>query len=231
MTAKIEHARPGREPDEHRLHARWISRAWAAWVTLRARQREPGPAGVRRHSRSARRAAGRAEPLERRRFCPRCFKARRSTPTNRFRISPRPKEITPAAEARTRDFLKFLNERHLARHPGDSELARAHRQLRTGGARCSSAPPKSAIFRKESAATLELYGVNDANKTQGRLRAELPAGAAAARARRALRAALQRRLRDGRRRRQLGRAQETRRTIRRARADPRSTRRGAAARS
>src|SRR5256712_9361245 len=34
-----------------------------------------------------------------------------------------PKEISPAAETGTRDFLKFLNERHLAAHPGDSELS------------------------------------------------------------------------------------------------------------
>src|SRR5438552_11259986 len=30
-----------------------------------------------------------------------------------------PKEITPASERNARDFLKFLNERHLAQHPGD----------------------------------------------------------------------------------------------------------------
>ena len=32
-----------------------------------------------------------------------------------------PKEISPAGEAGTRDFLKLLNERHLSRHPGDNE--------------------------------------------------------------------------------------------------------------
>src|SRR4051794_18743528 len=33
-----------------------------------------------------------------------------------------PKGISPAAEMGTRDFLKFLNDHHLQKHPGDSEL-------------------------------------------------------------------------------------------------------------
>src|SRR5206468_12563555 len=33
-----------------------------------------------------------------------------------------PKEISPAAESGSRDFLKLINQRHLARHPGDSDL-------------------------------------------------------------------------------------------------------------
>src|SRR5438874_1371023 len=33
-----------------------------------------------------------------------------------------PKDISPAAELGTREFLKMLNEHHLARHPGDAEL-------------------------------------------------------------------------------------------------------------
>ena len=34
-----------------------------------------------------------------------------------------PKEISPATEKGTRDFLKFLNDRHLARHPGDGSVS------------------------------------------------------------------------------------------------------------
>src|SRR5262245_32215036 len=34
-----------------------------------------------------------------------------------------PRGVTPAAERSTRDFLKLLNDRHLARNPGDSELS------------------------------------------------------------------------------------------------------------
>src|SRR5919198_5112356 len=34
-----------------------------------------------------------------------------------------PKEISPAAETSSRDFLKLINQRHLARHPGDSDLS------------------------------------------------------------------------------------------------------------
>src|SRR5262249_8599502 len=34
-----------------------------------------------------------------------------------------PAEISSGAAGATRDFLKLLNDKHLARHPGDSELA------------------------------------------------------------------------------------------------------------
>src|SRR5258708_15632628 len=34
-----------------------------------------------------------------------------------------PKQITPAGELRTRDFLKFLNDRHLSHHTGDTDLS------------------------------------------------------------------------------------------------------------
>ena len=43
-------------------------------------------------------------------------------PTSRFPTSTRPRRSPPRAEVGTRDFLKFLNDRHLAQHPGDSEL-------------------------------------------------------------------------------------------------------------
>src|SRR5207244_3639371 len=34
-----------------------------------------------------------------------------------------PKDITPAAETGSRGFLKLINERHLARHSGDTDLS------------------------------------------------------------------------------------------------------------
>ena len=74
-----------------------------------------------------------------------------------------PKSITPAAEAGTRDFLKFLNDRHLARHPGDSELL-----ARISSYELAAKMQLSAVevgeFNQESKATLEMYGVNDSNK-------------------------------------------------------------------
>jgi hypothetical protein len=76
-----------------------------------------------------------------------------------------PKEISPAAERDTRDFLKVLNDRHLAQHPGDGELfARiASYEL---AARMQLSAAEVGDFRGESPATLELYGVNDSNKVK-----------------------------------------------------------------
>ncbi len=57
-----QHARTGREPDEHRLHARRLSQH-RRLGQLRPGQRLPRFAGFRRHSRSPRRAAGRSQQL------------------------------------------------------------------------------------------------------------------------------------------------------------------------
>src|SRR5881394_1508624 len=74
-----------------------------------------------------------------------------------------PNEISPAAEAGTRDFLKFLNDRHLARHPGDSDLS-ARIATYELAARMQLSAAEVANFGRESQSTLELYGVNDSNK-------------------------------------------------------------------
>ena len=76
-----------------------------------------------------------------------------------------PKEISPAAEHSTRDFLKLLNDRHLARHPGDSDLS-ARIATYELAAKMQLSAAEVADFSKESKATLELYGVNDANKVK-----------------------------------------------------------------
>ncbi len=74
-----------------------------------------------------------------------------------------PHEISPAAEVGTRDFLKLLNDRHLARHPGDSDLS-ARIAAYELAARMQISAAEVADLSKESKSTLELYGVNDANK-------------------------------------------------------------------
>ena len=74
-----------------------------------------------------------------------------------------PKGISPAAESGTRDFLKFLNDRHLARHPGDSELL-ARISSYELAAKMQLSAAEVSEFNQESKATLELYGVNDSNK-------------------------------------------------------------------
>lgn len=74
-----------------------------------------------------------------------------------------PKGISGAAETGTRDFLKFLNEMHLLKHPGDSELL-ARISSYELAAKMQLSAAEVGEFAKESKATLELYGVNDGNK-------------------------------------------------------------------
>ncbi|HEY0456035.1 MAG TPA: DUF1501 domain-containing protein, partial [Verrucomicrobiae bacterium] len=74
-----------------------------------------------------------------------------------------PKGISPQTESNSRDFLKFLNDHHLQKHPGDSELlARISSYELAAKMQLSAAEVDD--FRQESKATLELYGVNDPNK-------------------------------------------------------------------
>ncbi len=74
-----------------------------------------------------------------------------------------PKDISPAAETGTRDFLKLLNERHLSRHPGDSDLSARIASYELA-AKMQLSAAEVGDLSKESKATLEAYGVNDANK-------------------------------------------------------------------
>jgi hypothetical protein len=74
-----------------------------------------------------------------------------------------PKEISQTAELPTRDFLKFLNERHLEKYPGDSELSARISSYELAAKMQLSAASVSDLFQ-ESHATQEMYGVNDSNK-------------------------------------------------------------------
>ncbi|MBI3881447.1 MAG: DUF1501 domain-containing protein [Verrucomicrobia bacterium] len=77
----------------------------------------------------------------------------------------RPASISEAAELGTRDFLKVLNDRHLAQHPGDSDLA-ARIAAYELAAKMQLAAAEISDLARESAATCELYGVNDTNATK-----------------------------------------------------------------
>ena len=74
----------------------------------------------------------------------------------------RPAAIGESAETATRDFLKLLNERHLAEHPGDSDLA-ARIASYEMAAKMQLAAAEVSDLSDESAATLESYGATDAN--------------------------------------------------------------------
>ena len=74
----------------------------------------------------------------------------------------RPGAVSDAAERDTRDFLKRLNERHLAKNPGDSDLA-ARISAYELAAKMQLAAAEISDLKSESAATLERYGANDSN--------------------------------------------------------------------
>ncbi|MCC6494506.1 MAG: DUF1501 domain-containing protein [Pirellulales bacterium] len=71
-------------------------------------------------------------------------------------------DATPAQEQATRTFLQALNERHLARHPGDTELAARIASYELA-ARMQLSLPEVGAIEQESAHTLAAYGANDAN--------------------------------------------------------------------
>jgi hypothetical protein len=76
-----------------------------------------------------------------------------------------PKEITPRGEAATRDFLKFLNDEHLKRHPDDSELSARIASYELA-AKMQLSAAEVADLSGESQATLNVYGANDSNKVK-----------------------------------------------------------------
>ncbi len=78
----------------------------------------------------------------------------------------RPATISGETDAATRDFIRFLNERHLAEHPGDSELA-ARIASYEMAAKMQLAAAEVSDLSRETAATLALYGADDTtNKTK-----------------------------------------------------------------
>ncbi len=98
-------------------------------------------------------------------FLPAVFQG---TPFNAGKPIPhlqRPPEVPAATDAATRDFIKKLNDRHLARHPGDTELAARIASMELA-ARLQLRAAEVTDFSTETAATRKDYGVDDPNKTK-----------------------------------------------------------------
>lgn len=76
-----------------------------------------------------------------------------------------PARFTPSSERSTRDFLKVLNDKHLARNPGDSELAARIASYELAAKLQLSAPQVSDLSM-ETAATHASYGTDDANQNK-----------------------------------------------------------------
>jgi hypothetical protein len=71
-----------------------------------------------------------------------------------------PADTPPAARRNQLAFIEQLNRRHLARHPGSADLEARIKNFETA-ARMQTAAPGVLDISRESAATQEMYGLND----------------------------------------------------------------------
>lgn len=78
-----------------------------------------------------------------------------------------PKQISLFQETATRDFLKLINEKHMERYPGDSQLSARIASYELA-AKMQLSVPEVADLSSESQSTLERYGVFDANDLKAR---------------------------------------------------------------
>src|SRR5262249_20778070 len=77
----------------------------------------------------------------------------------------RPARIKAPADVAAKDFLRVLNDEHLKRNPGDTELA-ARIATYELAARMQLSAPEVSDLGRESSATRALYGVDHANSIQ-----------------------------------------------------------------
>ena len=77
----------------------------------------------------------------------------------------RPPAISASADKAARDYLKLLNEKHLERNPGDTELSARIASYELA-AKLQLSAPQVADLQQESAATHKLYGTGDGNPTK-----------------------------------------------------------------
>ena len=77
----------------------------------------------------------------------------------------RPAAVRESAEKSTRDFLKLLNDKHLAHNPGDTELAARVASYETA-ARLQLRAAEVNDLSRESPATLKAYGADDPDKVR-----------------------------------------------------------------
>jgi len=74
----------------------------------------------------------------------------------------RPDAVAPSADVASKDFLRVLNDRHLARNPGDTELSARIASYELA-ARMQLSAPEATDLSGESPATKRLYGLDDVN--------------------------------------------------------------------
>jgi Protein of unknown function (DUF1501) len=97
-------------------------------------------------------------------FLPAVFQGTPFNSTRPIRNLSRPKSVTALADRDTRELLRRLNEEHLRRYPGDSELAAriASHEL---AARMQLSVPEIRDLSTEPASELAFYGADDPTNT------------------------------------------------------------------
>jgi uncharacterized protein DUF1501 len=78
-----------------------------------------------------------------------------------------PSRISDSADMASRDFLKFLNDKHMAQHPGDNQLSARIASYELA-AKMQISAAEVTNFSGETAATLQLYGVDGSNQLKSR---------------------------------------------------------------
>ncbi len=92
-------------------------------------------------------------------FLPAAFQGSAFNADRPIRHLERPAGLDPATDRATRDYLRFLNDEHLAKSPGDTDLAGRIAAYELA-ARLQLAAPEVADLAGESPATRALYGVD-----------------------------------------------------------------------
>ncbi len=103
-------------------------------------------------------------------FLPAAFQGTDFNAANPVRNINRPKEISPSSDRATRSFLEKLNQHHLKRYPGDTELA-ARISSYELAARMQLSVPDVSDINSEPAHILKMYGADDAGDSVRDLKA------------------------------------------------------------
>ncbi len=96
-------------------------------------------------------------------FLPAVFQGTAFSSDNPIANLATPPQISPASERSTRDFLKLLNDKHLERNPGDTQLSARIASYELA-ARLQLSAPKVSDLSQETAATHAMYGTTDPDK-------------------------------------------------------------------
>ena len=103
-------------------------------------------------------------------FLPAAFQGTDFNAANPVRNINRPKGISPSSDRATRSFLEKLNQHHLKRYPGDTELA-ARISSYELAARMQLSVPDVSDINSEPAHILKMYGADDAGDSVRDLKA------------------------------------------------------------